>query len=298
MFRAAAHGGRVEQQKIGRQAHTQQPTVGHAEHAGRVRGEPAHRFAHAHHAALASPVPEQVQAEAGVVEEGEVGAGVAQADDAVRVVQHAADRLFVAVEQLRGEDGAQVFGDGQVEHHVERVAALGARDVGHVHLLEPRVRGQCHLDHLDLVPFIVEEPEGRRRREFGAHAVAERRIGEQFFQGFAGQGQRRLPTAQALDRVGRREREVHRQRAARHLAEQPVPARVGRGDGIEVVEHGLRVGAVVQQCCDHHRPAALCRQRFEERHRRVPALGQHVDTAPCAAHRVDQRRHLALVGQA
>ena len=48
--------------------------------------------ASAHRAAVARPVAEQVQAEAGVVEEGEVGAGVAQADDAVRVVEHAADR--------------------------------------------------------------------------------------------------------------------------------------------------------------------------------------------------------------
>ena len=45
-----------------------------------------------------------------------------------------------------------------------------------------------------------------------------------------------------------------------------------------------RVGAVVQQRGDHHRAPGLRGQRFEERHRRVAALGEHVDAAAAFAH--------------
>jgi hypothetical protein len=50
-------------------------------------------------AALAHPVAEQVQAEAGVVEEREVRAGVGQRDQARRVAQHARRPRLVGVEQ-------------------------------------------------------------------------------------------------------------------------------------------------------------------------------------------------------
>ncbi len=113
---AAADAGRVEQQQVGGVALAQQAALGHAEQRRALVRQAAHRLGQAHRAALAHPVAEQVQAEAGVVEEGQVRAGVAERDDAVRVVQHAAHGLFVAVEQLRGEDGAQVLGERQVEH--------------------------------------------------------------------------------------------------------------------------------------------------------------------------------------
>ena len=75
-------------------------------------------------------------------------------------------------------------------------------------------------------------------------------------------------------------------------------ARIGGGDRVEIVEHRLRIGAVVQQRGDHHRATAVGGQRFEKRHRRVSALGQHVDAATAVTHRGDERLHFAVVGQA
>ena len=172
----------------------QQAAIRHAEHARRVRGQLAHRLGHRHRAALARPVAEQVQPEAGVVEEGQVRARVAEADDAVRVVQHAADRLLVAVEQLRGEDRAQVLGERQVEHHVERVRRLARRRSRRCSAARARACARPRdLDHLDLVPLAVEEAEGRRRRELGAHAVAEGAVGQSALERRA--VQRRAPAA-------------------------------------------------------------------------------------------------------
>ena len=53
----------------------------------------------------------------------------------------------------------------------------------------------------------------------------------------------------------------------------------------------------MQERGNHYRAAAVGGQRFEKRHRRVSALGQHVDTVTARAHRSDQRVHLAIVGQ-
>ena len=262
-----------------------------------MRGETAHRLTQRHDAQLARPVAEQVQTETGVVEEGQVCAGVAQADDAVRVVQHAAHGLLVAVEQLRGVDGAQVFRQRQVEHHIERVATLRCRDVGQRALLERPIFFAHHLDHVHLVPFAVEQPEAGRPRQFAAQRRAKRGIGQHRAQRLTGQPERWLPSLQAFDRIGRGEREIHRQRAARHLARQTVAARIGGRNRVEVVEHRAAVGAVVQQRRHHHRaPAGGC-QRLEEIHRGVTALGQHEDAVAALAHRLHQRRQLNVVGQ-
>ena len=92
---------------------------------------------------------EQVQAEAGVVEEGEVRAGVGQRDQAGRVAQHAAHRGLVGVEQQRVEHRVEVLGEREIEHEVERVLVRGARELGDRALL-----GSCAgLDDLDLAPI-------------------------------------------------------------------------------------------------------------------------------------------------
>ena len=80
---------------------------------------------------------------------------------------------------------------------------------------------------------------------------------------------------------------------------QAVAARVGGGDRVEVVEHRLRVGAVVQQRGDHHRPAAVGGQRLEERHRRVrrpwSACRRRGRPRPWPS---TSAAHLAVVGEA
>ena len=243
-------------------------------------------------------MPEQVQPEAGVVEEGQVCAGIAQADDAVRMGEHAADCGLVGIEQGRRENGLQLVGDGQVEHRVERVAALGRRDVGDGALFMVRQRRAGGFDDMHLVPFRVEEAEGGGGRELSAHAVAKVLARQHGDECIALQAERGLPAHEPLDRVWRLHREVHRQRAARDLADQRMASGVGRSDGVEVIEHRLRVGAVVQQRGDHHRAAAVGGQRFKKRQRRVAALRQHEDAVAALGHRHHQRMHLAVVGQA
>ena len=84
-----------------------------------------------------------------------------------------------------------------------------------------RVRPARYLDDVDLVPFAVEAGEtssapparrAHRSRNAGRRAPrsAPRRLSPS-----AG-----FQLARPFDRIGRREREIHRQRAARHLAEQ------------------------------------------------------------------------------
>jgi hypothetical protein len=53
----------------------------------------------------------------------------------MRVIEHATHRLFVGVEKLRGEHGFQVFGDGEIQHDVQRIASLGLCNFGKALLL-------------------------------------------------------------------------------------------------------------------------------------------------------------------
>ena len=147
------------------------------------------------------------------------------------------------------------------------------------------------------MPFAVEQPEPRFGRELGAQRVAKRRVSEHLSQRNPFQTQRRLPALQAFHRIRRFDREVHRQRAARNLTDEPVSPHVGLRDRIQIVEHGFRVGAVVQQGGDHDRPAACLCERFEKGHAGVAALGEHGDAAARFAHGVDQRRHFAVFRQ-
>jgi hypothetical protein len=232
-------------------------------------------------------VPHQVQAEACVVEKGQVRTGVAQTDQAVRVVEHAADRFLVGVQKLRGEHRAQVLGEREIEHDIEWVALLSTCDVGDAPLLVPGVRRRGRLDDLHLVPLTVEQPKGCGGSQFSAHAVAERGACEHHPQSIVVQTQRLLPAFQALHGIRRSHREVHRQGTARHLSDQPVSLLVGRGDRVEIVEHGLRIGAAVQKRSDHHGTAAVGGERFKERQRGLAPLGDHVHASARLAHRGD-----------
>ena len=269
----------------------------HAEDLRWLAGEAAHGFAHRHRPEIARPVAHQVQAKAGVVEERQMRTGIAQADDAVRMVEHAADGFFVCVEQLRREDGLQLLGDRQVEHHIERVAELAAGDVGDALLFMVRVRWVCGFDHLHLVPLAVEEAEVGRRCQFSAHPVAKALSGKHGHQRIAVQAERGLPALESLDRIRGLQREVHRQRAARHLADEHMAARVGGRDRVEVVEHRVAVGAVVQQRGHHHRAAAVGGQGLEKWHRGVTPFRQHENAVAALAHGRDQRAHFAVIGQ-
>jgi len=154
---AAIDRGRVEQEQIGVVAGLQRAAAAHAEELRRLAGQAPSRVREREHAAAAHPVPEQVQAEAGVVEEREVRAGVRERDQARRVLEHAPDGGFVGVEQQRAEHRIEVLAEREIEHAVQRVAAI--RQLGDRALL--RVLA-LRLDDLHLVPLAVEQAEVRR----------------------------------------------------------------------------------------------------------------------------------------
>ena len=67
--------------------------------------------------------------------------------------------------------------------------------------------------------------------------------------------ERWFPAGETFHRIGRVKREIHRQWAAGHLPNQRHAARIGLGDGLQVIEYGTGIGGVVQQGSNHHWPA-------------------------------------------
>ena len=164
--RPAVHARRVEEQEVGLVTGLQHPPFLDAEHRSRLAGQPAGSVFQRQHAELAHPVPEQVQPEAGVIEERKMRARVRQRHHAGGVAEHAADRLLVGVEEQRREHRVETFLEGQVEHQVERVLARLSRQLGDRALLELLAR---RLDHAHLAPLAVEQAEVRRGRKLLTH---------------------------------------------------------------------------------------------------------------------------------
>src|SRR6185437_6585231 len=75
LARAAANAGGIEEQEIGGEARREPAAIPEAEDLRRAARELPHRLGHAERAALAHPVAEQVQAEAGIAEECQMRAG-------------------------------------------------------------------------------------------------------------------------------------------------------------------------------------------------------------------------------
>ncbi len=210
--------------------------------------------------------------------------------------QHAPDRLLVGIEQQRAEHGLEVLLQREVEHQVERVLAGLGGERGHVALLVVLVRADSTTVTFCHSPLNRRKCAGRSSSARIASRKPRSRslvLNASPFRPSAGRHD-----VEALDRIRRAQGEVVGQRAARHRAEQALPARVRVPDRLEIVEHRARVGAVVQQRGDHHRPARERRQRLEEFHLRLPALGEHEHAAPGLAQAGDQRAQLALVGEA
>ena len=84
-------------------------------------------------------------------------------------------------------------------------------------------------------------------------------------------------------------------KGAARVTFQPPPARIRRGDRVEIVEYRLRRGVAVEQCGDDHRPPVPRADLFEEADLGLAALGQHEDAA--TAQRAGERKHLRVVGE-
>ena len=138
--RAAAHGGGIEHDDVGRPIDRQPTPVGEAEDVGRLGGELAHGLLERQRLALAHPPRQQVGREARVAQLAGVGAGVGQADHRVRIGQQGLDLVLVVVQHRHAEAGLEPGLDGQVEHEVGGVDAALVGQLGHVALVERRGR--------------------------------------------------------------------------------------------------------------------------------------------------------------
>src|SRR5512145_403864 len=211
------------------------------------------------------------------------------------MLEHAADRRFVGVEQQRAEDRVELLLEREIQHEVERVCARRDGELGHRSLLERGARG---LDDVHPLPFAVEQPEVRRLRQFRAQRVAESRLAQLGLEALSLQRQRRPPSIQTLEYVGRMQREVHGERAARNRTEQSPAALVCFLDLLQILEYGLGVRAAVKERGNHHRALRLGGELLEEADRRLPAFRQHEYAAPGLAQAADQRAQLGGVGEA
>src|SRR2546426_11625413 len=99
--RPAVHARRVEEQEVGLVTGLQHPPSLDAEHRSRLAGQPAGSGFQRQHAELAHPVPEQVQPEAGVIEERKVRASIRQRHHAGGGAEHWADPPLVRGAEAR-----------------------------------------------------------------------------------------------------------------------------------------------------------------------------------------------------
>ena len=123
-----------------------------------------------------------------------------------------------------------------------------------------RARGCADLDDVHLVPLAVEEAKRRRRRQLGAHAVAERPVGEHR----ASAPRRAAPSAGfqlASPSTGYGDASVKSIVSGQHETwpSRRWPRALAAAIASRSSNTALRVGAVVQQRRDHHRPAARAR---------------------------------------
>jgi len=86
---------RIEEQQVGTVSGFEHAAFLDSEKRGYISRELARRLGERQGLALAHPMPQEMQAEPGVVEERQVRARVRQRYEALGVAQHLADRLFV-----------------------------------------------------------------------------------------------------------------------------------------------------------------------------------------------------------
>ena len=157
---AAAHRLRVEEHEVGPGARAEPAAAGNAVGVGHRARHRAHRLLEGEVAALARPVPEEVQAEARVAEEGEVRARVGQGHRGVGVVQQPLHLGLVDVEEAAVEHGVELAVEAEVEEGVPRVLAALAGQLADGLALEPPVLGARHLRDRQVIPVLVAEAVG------------------------------------------------------------------------------------------------------------------------------------------
>ncbi len=120
--RARAHGLRIEDAHVCAVALAEVATSSEPEHLGRLTSQLANRVLEGHHLPFTHPRTQQVRGQGCIAELVDVRSGVRETQRHVVVREQVRHRIDVVVGDIRAEPGLEVFGDGQLAHHVEGAA--------------------------------------------------------------------------------------------------------------------------------------------------------------------------------
>ena len=124
-----AHRRRIEQQQVGLGAERDAAAIPDAVEIGGMAGQAADAFDDVEVAALAHPMAEEMQAKARIAHIDEMCAGIGQRHHAGLVLQQARHAVVADIEEAAEEGGLEVLVEAEIEHDVERIAALGRGDL-------------------------------------------------------------------------------------------------------------------------------------------------------------------------
>jgi hypothetical protein len=121
-------------------------------------------------------------------------AGIGQRHHPGRMLQQLGHTLVDGIEKEAEERGLQILLETEIEHHVERVAPLLARDLGDVAVGEPSILAQNRHRDDDPVPIALEHRSRPRLAQILPEPLAETGIAEHRLQ-LVGRETRRPGTA-------------------------------------------------------------------------------------------------------
>ena len=200
--RAAPDRRRIEEQQVRELARRDLAAIRDSVELRRQAGDPADAVRQIEDALVAHPVAQEVQAVAGIAEVAEMGAGIGEADEARVMAQQVLDRGLVGIEQGGVEGGAEPLVHGDVEHHVDRIAALAPGDGLDGLAFQRLVRGRRRHRHLDPPPVAVEDLAALRLLHVLPEPVAEVLAPDDRQELLVGGAVQRLPGVEALEREG------------------------------------------------------------------------------------------------
>src|SRR5262249_20342601 len=219
----------------------------------------------------------------------EMRSGVGQRNNPGLVFYQRLDAFIHGIEETAYKAGIEVFREPEIEEGIERVAVaaaddLGDRAVGEAGILRLRRRGDD-----DPLPVALEDRARPRVPEVVAELVAPAVIAEHGFELLAIIGLNRVEGPVAVERIGRREGEIERQRLAGELEVDLLPAFFRGGSGLEHAEPALGELLVVErQAGCHENAAAMAAGDLADGFDRHRARGDLDDAPARPAHRLDQ----------
>src|ERR1700730_2522047 len=154
---AAPDPGGVEEHQVRPRARQETATVLDAIGVGHRARHRAHRLLERQVAPVAYPVPEEMETEARVAEEGEMRARVRERHRRAGMPEELGDLLLVGVEEPAVEHGLEVIGQPQVEEDVERLALLLAGQLADGPALEIPMLGFLGFRDGQVVPVRVAD---------------------------------------------------------------------------------------------------------------------------------------------